>query len=249
MKKVLLTVIGAAMLVACAVPLAGKAAVDQRTVIDFPTGAIGVSEQTYQELQDAYCTYDYCDPLVERLHGKVIVRMHHHGEMYLVDRNDGVPRLRSYLPDGFYKAGKRHYYISNGFRIRLKKGSAYATILKHAQDGSVVITPVSAYDFQGMINTCEDYSEIYGGDSSIYQECVVQSEVGAQVQERLQGRIILTVEGTGQMYYVPYSGLSTPYPVVLDKKVDQKPFFSFVKDNALPVKKKQLRRVMSGKLY
>ncbi len=230
-------------------PVVTHAAVDTRTSVDFPPDAIGVSEEQFQAIKDATCSYDYCDPLIEQLQGKVIFRAERHGQMYKVAEGDGVQKLRPFLPNGFYKAGKKYYYVANGFKIRLKKGSAYRTILQRAQDGSTMITPLSDYDFQGMVNTCEDYSELYGGTSDQYYECVEQNEVGQRVRERLQGTIVFGAQGTGQLYYLPYIGTSTPYPVVLDKKVDQKSFFAFVKDNALKVKKKQMRRVLSGKLY
>lgn len=189
--------------------------------VEMPVGTVGVSEATYAHITTATCTYEEyggCDDVIESLDGKIISRVDANGELYQVQVGDGAagPVLR-YIPDGFYRVGKKVYHANSGLLVRIKRGSAYKTLRRVAR--SSVAVGVSNADLGYLINpehACD------GNESCAAYWLNRVSE--------LEGSILLDVD-TANVFYVknnPNSGMLMP----VSKKVGKKSLFRYMQKNA-----------------
>ncbi len=135
-------------------------AVSSARVIDLDPEAIGVSEANFQELRTSHCYMNsvdapdtavssevsgmLCDPLLARLAGHIIFRAEHAGEMYQVNDGDGLPSIVRYLPDGFYQANGKLFWVANGRRTRLPDGDSFRRILLTVQRTPSMATYVNS---------------------------------------------------------------------------------------------------------
>lgn len=208
--------------------------------------AIGITEATYQQLQEAHCYFEEepnsvkttlgrnCDPLVAKLEHNIVMRVEAHGEQYWINTGDGLPIVNRYLADGFYKAGKKHFLVTDGFRVRLQKGSAYQTVLSGVQSGDIRMTGISEEDFGTFYGIgCEE-----PGTEHICDEQVQRRE---ELTEQLAGRIVMRAETDGSLWYLDVESQEF---VELSEEMDGQSFFSFVKSESTPVSKSVMKEVV-----
>ena len=253
MKKTLLSLLLVAGYLIITLP-AAKA----ENELTLPVDAIGISEATYSELQTLECTgYEdpnlgtqySCPDLVADLLDKVIFRAEHLGEMYKVSYlsdpsgHYATVVLKTYLPDGFYKANNKYYWISNNIKLRLKRGSAYSTLLsgiKCDDTYCMAYTGISKTNFETMLMSCEGYAENPDTDQ-LYQECITKYIQGEDLRWQLRGKVIMLTEANGELYYISNNDFNNLYE--LGKKADNKSFYKFIKTQAITVNKNQMRKI------
>lgn len=212
-------------------------------VLNLPLGAVGLTEATYAELKDGHCYYPeyapddavqvsdggYCDAIVARFYGQIVFRAEHFGEMYQINTGDGAPTLMRYLLDGFYKANKKYFWVADNQRVRIKANNFYTRILLTAQAHPASVVPISHDDFFAMLTTCEGPYEGIPFDAAAHEECLARIEQGNALYYRLARQVVLDVQNTGALYYIPQnSGLG---PQLLPDMT-----FTSVKEFAAPVK-------------
>ncbi|MFA6474795.1 MAG: hypothetical protein WCV88_01175 [Patescibacteria group bacterium] len=182
------------------------------TVVNLTPNIIGVSESVYKELLNSHCYTAnenvpsdavttplgrLCDPILNILEGKVILRAQHSGKMYWINTANGLPIINRYLPDGFYKVKNRYYWIADGFKQKLSSKNIYSAFLEAAAVGDFRVTPASNLDIQAL--ACLDFGEgptcssIISGHEELYED----------LQQRLIGRVIMAVESDGELYFIP----------------------------------------------
>jgi hypothetical protein len=214
-------------------PLTMHAAESQFPLMDADT-ITGVTEETFDHLQTATCTYGgNCDSLIQSLSRRIIMRIEDKGQMYWVNTTDGLPRLNRYLPNGFYSDGNKYYLVSEGVRIRLKRGEAYQKLLTVARyQGKVsFVTPVSENDFSAMLSSCESYGPGNAATEELYKQCYAIQQKGKMIAERLEGKVIMRVGYGGQLLYVlPDTSDVSIQPLSVDMAPSS--FFKYMQINA-----------------
>ncbi|MFC1598117.1 hypothetical protein ACFL2M_01130 [Patescibacteria group bacterium] len=227
-------------LVGVVLPFSGNAIT---TVYNVPANAVGIDEALFEDLSSSHCTYEYgCDPVIEYFKDSIVFRAQHFGELYWVNTEDGLPTVNRYLPDGFYKAGKKYYYVSEGGRFRMRKGHAWNRMVEVAGGGAVV--PVSEYDFTSMLTTCENYSGV--ADDPTYLACVDKYNHGQSLIRRLERKVIMRVEANGELYYVKSGLTSAALVIPIKKKMDDGYFHKFIRDNAVKVPSSLMGELVRG---
>lgn len=206
--------------------------------ITIPDGVIGITEETYHELKNAQCNADVCDAIIQEFAGKIVMRVEQNGELYRVNEGDGLPVLTRYLPDGFYQAGQKYYWLNNGTKVELKKGKAFKKILTRIQNGDSEITAISNDNFSKMLISCENYSG--NPTDSNYMTCLEEYNIGKALKEKLTRKIIILPETNGVLYYV--------YPnnngvVNLTKRINGVSFYKFIKNNSIAVNKQLMHQI------
>lgn len=187
-------------------------------VIDLPEGAIGITEDTYADLKQfdgTYCNFDAedeCDnfeSLMTGLFDKIIFRAEANGQMYRLVREGGNPYdifLDRYLPDGMYKSKGSLYWVANGYKTVLERGSVLDTIVERASQDAAAIAPTTESDFDQYWYDCEEIREDWADkDSAFYQNlielCNEELSYGQWTKDGFQGKMILCVDD-GELYYV-----------------------------------------------
>lgn len=162
----------------------------------FPVDAIGLTEKDFNTFQYPACEATGCFTLKEQLAGKVIFRAETNGAMYRVNQGDVSPVITRYLPDGFYVAGKKYYWMTNGSKVEIKKGKAFQTILNAVRHNPEerFVTPVSEKDFE-LLKLAEE-------GHGFAEEDRARVEEGSRLFRRLAGSIVMRVEDKGQLVYV-----------------------------------------------
>lgn len=212
------------------------------TPVSFPPEAVGIDEETFQVLEDINgkgCNPDTsgqtnsCPAIAKELNGDIVFRAEAQGEMYRFQfvgapgAWDGL--LERYLPDNFYKADGKYYWVANGYALEMKKGKAFKKFMRRIGQYEPSYTGVSEEDFSSMLTTCE----YYGGDRAPYDACVAKYERGQKIGERLQGKIVMRTQLDGSLYYVQPGGYQL-FPIGTKKQIGQS-LFSVIKQVAAEV--------------
>lgn len=196
-----------------------------QAAISIPKGAVGISEATYQELKQAqFIDAENYDQILCAYQNKIVFRAEHAGEMYRVNLSASLPALTRYLPDGFYKAGQKYYWVNAGTKYRMKKGHAYEKIFT-----AVNATDNKAADIIGL--TASDFTSMQQKDSQ-----------GVALYQNLSGRIVLNAEGAGELYYINGTA-KTMTAIAPQMNYPLESFYKFIKDNATSVDKTLIKGI------
>lgn len=170
-----------------------------------PAGTVGVTEQTFAQLKTAQCTMDYCDPLVTRLDGKVIMRVEHGGALYRVMNEPEGSRIRKYIPNGIYGEMKKGvatgkmFYVNNGLKFRLHDGSMWNEVQYIVRQLPQMTTGIT----QATLTQLQEHKDCSVTGSATIDEACVQAAVALDdLRTRLMGTILVNVEDHGKLYYV-----------------------------------------------
>lgn len=228
MNKIIFAIM---MVMLFAIPCMMNAA---QTSYSLPDGAIGISEATYRELKQTTCTgYEdtnlgsqyTCPALAASLIDKIVIRSEHNGEIYQVvqlpDPSGDYANivLKRYLPDGFYKANKKLYWISNNVKLKLEKESAY----------SMIVSAVKCEDLYCMAYT--GISEEDWGDMATNED----------LRWQLRGKVLMRTEANGALYYVSNKKVNALSK--LGETVNGKSLYKFLKRQAFSVKKNLIKQI------
>jgi hypothetical protein len=146
------------------------------------------------------------------------------------------------LDDGFYKSKGKYYYVVNGHRARVKKGNTYRTLLRVAQKGGY--TPISEADYQAIeTRVCDFDNPFYRLDPTLRPACEARLKIGAQLRERLEGKMLVRVEDNGQLSYITKKTNATYPAVPVGKRFFERTFFQYAKKQSIKVKRKQIRKL------
>lgn len=212
-------------------PFLSHAATQAVTV---PADAIGITEKTFTELQNATCDYHSearCGTLIDQLAGSVVLRVEHAGEMYVVNQPYDLPLIQRWIPDGLYTTGSRLYLVKNGYRIMLPSGKKLQRIMTVAKNGGAV--GVSESDFLALMTTCES--------ADMNDECHQRYNHGQELFEQLGGSMIMRTEHAGELYYInPFNDPSPSAVYPLGEK-------GVLKNNATTVSPDLIAQLMTGK--
>ncbi len=192
--------------------------------ISIPDGAVGVSEEAFTELKNAHCYFEetkdaieistgvYCDSLLAILHNKIIFRGHHLGEMYWLNTADGLSTgPHRYLPDGMYTSNNNYFIVSQGIKKRIRKDSAYDSIVAFAQGakaGNSLSTPINETNWNAFVKTCDEIETELSDQkdnlpySVLFGQCERGEIEGIWQSDSYLGQLILRVEDNGSLYYV-----------------------------------------------
>lgn len=187
-------------------------------VINLPEDAVGVSENTYADLKrfdGDYCNFDAedeCDnfeTLLTGLFDQIIFRAEANGQMYRLVREGYNPYdifLDRWLPDGMYKSKDSLYWVANGYKTILERGSVLSTIVDRASVDATAIVPTSESDFDQYWYDCAEIREDWADkDSAFYQNLIGMCDEGLSygqwTKDGFQGKMILCVDD-GDLYYV-----------------------------------------------
>jgi hypothetical protein len=138
------------------------------------------------------------------------MRVEAHGEQYWINTSDGLPLVNRYLPNGFYRSGKKLFWVQEGFRTQIRKREAFATILHKAQQMDGNVTPISNADFDRMLQSCEYYGTGSPATDAVYQACLDDVAQGRTIHTELAGSIVMKVQDAGQLFYVPAGDDTNP---------------------------------------
>lgn len=203
MKRILLTL----ALLGIGLPISSRAT----ETLNLDQFAIGITEETYHTLLDSHCYYTelapddavytsngvLCDASIVPFANKVVFRAQHLGEMYRLYTGDGKNTMQRYLPDGFYKAKNKYYWVADNEVVRITKNNFYKRILLTVQRNSASSTPISLEDFSLFLANCEAYNNM-----PIDPACLRRVEQGGLLHQRLARKIVLNVSD-GTLSYIP----------------------------------------------
>lgn len=192
--------------------------------ISIPKDAVGVTEDDFTELKASNCYFEertgateisdgvYCDPLLAKLHDKIIFRAQHFGEMYWMNTADGLGTgPHRYLPDGMYTSNDNYFIVSQGIKKRIRKDSAYDSVVAFAQGakaGNSLSTPINETDWNAFVKTCEEIEAEFSDQkddlpySVLFGQCDRNEIEGIWQSDGHLGQLILRVEDNGSLYYV-----------------------------------------------
>lgn len=192
--------------------------------VSIPVDAVGITEEDFQTLKDAHCYFEatsgaveisegvYCDPLLAKLHDKIIFRAHHFGEMYWMNVADGLATgPHRYLPDGIYKTHNRYFIVAQGIKKRLRRNAAYDQIVAFAQggkEGKSFSVPMTEENWNAHVKTCAEIESEWNAQrdnlpySVLFGQCERNEIEGIWQSDSYLGRLILRVENNGSLYYV-----------------------------------------------
>lgn len=192
--------------------------------ISIPKDAVGVTEADFSELKASHCYFEersgateisdgvYCDPLLAKLYDKIIFRAQHFGEMYWMNTADGLSNgPHRYLPDGMYIANDNYFIVSQGIKKRIRKDSAYNSIVAFAQgakEGNSLSTPINEADWNAFVKTCDEIEAELSDQknnlpySVLFGQCERNEIEGIWESDGYLGQLILRVEDNGSLYYV-----------------------------------------------
>lgn len=212
--------------------------------VQLPQDAIGVSEETFQLLkstQSVSCTpetvgkSDSCPEIAKKLNGKIIFRAETTGAMYRFEYVGGIGvwsgLLERYIPDGFYSVGHKHYWVANGYRMRIRKNGGFARFLERMQTYQPSHVGLSQSDFQSLFTTCE----YYGGDKTQFDSCLKVVEHAHKLTTSLQGKVVIAAEGDGDAIYIQS-------PELLHY-LSPNDFFKVVKGASMPIRGKVMKHI------
>ena len=226
------------LLVSLGLPMLSSA----RTLVQ-PSNTVGVTELTYEALRSAHCDIEIgkCDAVLNEYTGKIIMRVEHRGELYQVNTGDGLPPLTRYLPNGFYQAGGKFYWVAAGTKVQLKKHNAYRKIVKVAQRKPSAVVPLSDAQLGSMLTSCEYYGEGNALLDAEYQACITTQTAGQSLQTRLAGSVALLVEADGRLVYI-HELSKTNNPTFLDEQSSAE-LFRLIKNESIGVQPKVMRAI------
>lgn len=245
MNKTILFAIGLGALVLTSFPKGTQAA----QFVHHPD-PVAVTEAQYAQLKTETCENPeggYCIPdFLGSLAHRVVQRVESNDQLYWINTGDGADSVLPYLPDGFYKTGKKklgtrkYWVVMDGVKRRIKKGNTYARVQQMLanQHGR----GISETDFQSLLTSCE----YYGGDMIPYTECVAIYNRGQELLEELAGTIVQRVEGDGSLHYIPTTGGNA---IELGRRVEGTSLFKFAKKKAQKVSAKKMKNMLPGRLY
>lgn len=189
--------------------------------VSFAKEIVGVTEATFQQLKDSGCSYEsqpgyvktdygFCAPLIAQLKDSIVMRVEAHGEQYWINTSDGFPLVNRYLPNGFYRSGKKLFWVQEGFKTQIRKKQAFSTILHKAQQMDGNVTAISNADFDRMLQSCEYHGTGNPATDPQYTACVAEVEKGRATHTKLAGSIVMKVQDGGQLFYVPAGDDTNP---------------------------------------
>lgn len=200
----------------------------QAATIVAPSNTIGVSEETFAEVQAAHCYYDKpCDDIILQLKDYIVMRVEHYGELYQINGGDGAAAATPYLPDGLYRTpnGKKLTLVQDGTKIAtIKKGEAYKKLIALATSGDA--TAITETNYADMARTCE------GEDV----DCLASYNRGQDLFSHLRGRLVMRVEENGELYFVDSGTDNGPSALhLIEKRVGTESLFHYLKHNQTTV--------------